>query len=110
MGHNSYFAIGQKKFLVVTDNGVLGEYSDLDEAKEVLNGQTKKRGFNRFIAEVDETNTLVTDPHVVGWKKQTEENGFNKWWNDMRDINRLIGKCQSYLDKTGMQTGSYHCL
>ena len=102
LGHDSHFATGQKKFLVVTDNGVLGEYSVLDEAKEVLNGQTKKRGFNRFIAEVDETNTLVTDPHVVGGKQQTAENGFNKWWNDRRDINRLIGKCQTYRDKTGM--------
>ena len=108
MTHNSYFAIGQKKFLVVTDNGVLGEYSALDDAKEVLNGQSKKKGFNRFIAEVDETNTLVEDPHIVGWKQQTEENGFNRFWNDWRDIYRLIEKCQKYLDKTGILIELFH--
>ena len=95
----------------MTDNGVLGEYSDLNEAKEVLMGLGKpktKKGFNRFIAEVDETNTLVEDPHIVGWKQQTEENGFNRWWNDWNAINRLIEKCQKYLDKTGIITCLFH--
>ena len=93
----------------MTDKGVLGEYSVLDDAKEELNGLSKKKGLNRFIAEVNESNTLVEDPHIVGWKHQTEENGFNRWWTDWNGINRLIQKCQKYLDKTGILTVSFYC-
>ena len=84
-------------FLVVTDNGVVGKYADIETAKRVLSGVSTR---NRLVAEVYTGNVLKRDPHTVGGQMQSSGNaaGFNKWWGGWSDINRLMNMAQTYLN------------
>ena len=86
-------------FLLITDNGVLDSYLDLEKAKEALLGVQVG---SRFLAEVDETMTLK-DPHRVGGQNQGLEMaaGFNKYWKDGYDIKRLLVIGNKYLHDIG---------
>ena len=90
----------EKSYLVVNDDGVVGRYFDLEQAKSVLN-ETKSG--NRFIAPVNEYNEVMKepndplDPHIVFGQPQTRENGFNNLWCDYSCIIRLIEMCKDYL-------------
>ena len=94
------FYLLEKSYLVVNDDGVVGRYFDLEQAKSVLN-ETKSG--NRFIAPVNEYNEVMKenndplDPHIVNGQPQTRENGFNNLWCDYSCIIRLIEMCKDYL-------------
>ena len=94
------FYLLEKSYLVVNDDGVVGRYFDLEQAKSVL--KETKSG-NRFIAPVNEYNEVMKeakdplDPHYIDGELQTTENGFNKFWCDYHCIIRLIEMCKEYL-------------
>ena len=93
--------------MVVTDNGVVGKYADIETAKRVLGGVSTR---NRFVAEVYTGNVLKRDPHTVGGQMQSSGNsaGFNKWWGGWSDINRLMNIAQTYLNSpTGITILTY---
>ena len=81
-------------FLVVTDAGVKGRYFNLDDAKNLLKGITSGA---RLIAEVDKSNKVLKDPHLIEGQPQTRENGFNKSWGNWYVINRLIEICEKFI-------------
>ena len=81
------------QYLVVNDGGVVGPFINIEHAKEKLKGISSG---NRFIAEVY-AGKLQSDPHNIGGILQSQSNGFNKYWGDWPDINRLMKLCQSFL-------------
>ena len=92
-----YIFMPGSTFLVVTDNGVVGKYADIETAKRVLKGVSTR---NRFGAEVHSGNVLKIDRRTVGGQMQSsgKDAGFNKWWGGWSDINRLMNMAQAYLN------------
>ena len=86
------------QFLVVDSKCVLGSFSDIEKAKESL--AQIKQGI-RLIAEVDEHGKLNRDPHIVGGQNQNQAAGFNKYWRDWPDINKIMDICEKYLVAQG---------
>eukprot|EP00177_Eucheuma_denticulatum_P004446 GFKZ01008076.1.p1 GENE.GFKZ01008076.1~~GFKZ01008076.1.p1 ORF type:complete len:479 (-),score=47.46 GFKZ01008076.1:964-2400(-) len=88
-------------FLVIVDQAVTGEFSDLSVAKAELykypSGATSP---SRLVAQVV-NGVVMSDPHVVAGEDQGAGlgAGFNKFWSDQNDINRLIKVGQDYLDQ-----------
>ena len=83
---------------MVSDSGVKGRYSVLEDAKKAL--RAIKTGY-RLIAEVNSKGILNTDPHFINGTEQSLANGFNKYWSDWNSIKSLMKKCQTYLDSQG---------
>ncbi|CAB9528556.1 expressed unknown protein [Seminavis robusta] len=84
---------GPSYFVVVDNNAVTGTFTDLTKAKE----QLAAIGFgSRLIAEVKE-GVVQGDPHKIAGKHQTKANGFQKFWYDGDDINRMIGIAKEYV-------------
>ena len=90
-------------YLVVSDSGVKGQYNDLQDAKQELNGINNG---NRMIAEVNSAGILNRDPHKINGNDQTLTNGFKKYWCGWSCINRLMDMCQTYLDAPGKRYSS----
>ena len=75
-----------------------GIYGDIEYAKKGL--KTINTG-SRFIAEVSSQGILNRDPHIISGISQTSANGFNKWWEHDKDIEKLIDMCKRYIDSRG---------
>jgi hypothetical protein len=86
-------------YLVVSDSGVQGRYSALEDAKNALNGITGIKR-NRFIAEVNNHGILIRDPQIINGHQQSISNGFNRDWCSWKCINPLMDVAQNYLDST----------
>ena len=86
--------------MVVNENGVIGRYTDIEEAKQELKSND---GRLRLIAEVNTRGELNRDPHVVGGQNQASgmKSGFDKHWRDRNDIDMLMENCFLYLHPTG---------
>ena len=87
------------RYLVATHSGVKGIYTDIEEAKKKLNSMQSGSRVSRLIAEVNEFGKLMRDPHIVGGQNQgiAMGAGFDKWWGDWNDINKLMDICEEFL-------------
>ena len=93
--------------MAVTDDDVSGPYKGLDgleEAKKLL--KYIPEGDEppiRLVAELHPLTGLKRDPNVVGGQNQAlgMKRDFNRWWKNRNDINALMDKAQTYLDKRG---------
>ena len=88
----------------MTDGGVVGSYTNLERAKERLNGI---QSGNRLIAEVNAHGNINRDPHVVGGQNQLPSAGFNMQWCDWSCINPLMDICEEYLKKNLIFGGNF---
>ena len=66
--NKNYIFMLRSTFLVVTDNGVVGKYADIETDKRGLKGVSTR---NRFGAEVHSGNVLKIDRRTVGTNKFT---------------------------------------
>ena len=81
--------------MVVGNKQVRGHFSDLEQAKLLL----QKQSGDRLIAEIDELGNLKRDPHKIAGQNQNNDNGFNKYWGNWDAINRMMDLCEWYLVK-----------
>ena len=94
------------EFLVIHNGKVTGRYDTIEEAKAKLSTYPTGSSPSRMIAEVKD-GTVLSDPHTVGGQNQGGGlgAGFNKWWGDWSDINRMVKVAQDYLEvPTNTQT------
>ena len=87
------------RFLLVTQtDGVVGSYTDIEEAKQKMKPLYGTFGRSRLIAEVNPISGLIRDPHLVGGQRQVKEEGFNQWWNNWDpDIHNLMDVAAEFL-------------
>lgn len=87
-------------YLVIADGKVIGEFNDVEKAKEALKGfPSRARTPSRLVVEVV-NGEVQPDPHTVGGQKQEEgvAAGFNKFWWDTDDIRRMITVGKDYIE------------
>ena len=75
----------QGSFLVVVGDRVVNQFSYLQPAMRALGHHTK---VSRCIFEVKGKKVLA-DPRIIAGYAQTFDNGFDKYWNNLKDINRM---------------------
>jgi len=88
-------------FLVCVGNSVVGEYVSLCDAKRELNKYPPGiKTPSRCIFEV-KNGKIEPDPRIVGGEKQVDglSAGYNRWWWDWHDINRMLSYCSVYWRK-----------
>lgn len=91
-------------YLVVAGGKVIGEFEDIEDAKEALKKfPPGTRRPSRLVLEVVD-GIIQKDPHTVGGQNQGlgVEAGFNKFWWDWHDIKKMIVIAQKYVDEHGL--------
>ena len=94
--------LDQNEFLVVADGNVVHISSNVESCKEYLNknyevGAPKPE---RMVCELRK-GKVVEDPHTCGGQNQGDglTAGFNKYWSDWQDIQRMNDIAQKWADQ-----------
>lgn len=77
-------------FIVVVGTKVIRKFTLLSRAKAVLARYKRDvRKPSRCVFEVRK-GKVISDPRIIGGQRQSAEYGFNMWWWDWWDINRMF--------------------
>ena len=68
---------------------VKGPYSYIQIAKWSLRKIAKIPNYHRMMVEVI-NGVIQEDPHQINGIDQTPKNGFDKYWDDWLDINKMV--------------------
>jgi len=89
-----------REYVLVEGNEVKGVYGTTADAKQALAPYPEGNPPSRMIVEVI-NGVVQSDPHTVNGENQGGgvSAGWNKWWGDWFDINRMLGVVRTYIQQ-----------